>query len=85
MGPGNQPPLWGGLDAVRVPTLAVAGELDEKYVRILRRMSSLNPRIRTAVVPGAGHNVRLESPSAYLELLQTLLAASQEDLTSRAG
>ena len=36
-------------------------------------MTTLNPRLRTVVVPGAGHNVRLEAPEAYLALLQDLL------------
>jgi 2-succinyl-6-hydroxy-2,4-cyclohexadiene-1-carboxylate synthase len=73
LGAGSQPSLWDELAGLQVPTLAVAGELDEKYVGIASRMTTLNPRLRTVVVPGAGHNVRLEAPEAYLALLQDLL------------
>ena len=73
MGTGNQPSLWEELSALRVPTLVVAGELDEKYVGVSARMASLNPRIRSAIVPGAGHNVRLEKPEEYLGLLEGFL------------
>jgi len=73
MGTGNQPSLWEDLVGLRVPALAVAGELDEKYVGIARRMAARNRRLRTAFVPGAGHNVRLEAPEAYLALLQDFL------------
>ena len=73
MGAGSQPSLWGELAWLRVPTLAVTGELDERYARISRRMAHLNFGVRTAVVPGAGHNVRLEAPRAYLALLQDFL------------
>jgi 2-succinyl-6-hydroxy-2,4-cyclohexadiene-1-carboxylate synthase len=75
MGTGSQPPLWGELPRLRVPALAVAGDLDKKFVGISRRMASLNPSIRAAVVPGAGHNVHAESPPAYLSALQGFLSA----------
>ena len=73
MGAGSQPSLWGELAALQVPALAVAGELDEKFVGISVRMASLGPRIRAAAVPGAGHNVRLESPEEYLATLESFL------------
>ena len=73
MGAGSQPSLWGELAALQVPTLAVAGEFDEKFVGISVCMASLSPRIRAAVVPGAGHNVRLESPQEYLGALESFL------------
>lgn len=73
MGTGSQPSLWGELAALQVPALALAGELDEKFVGISVRMASLSPRIRAAVVPGAGHNVRLESPKEYLAALESFL------------
>ena len=74
IGTGSQPSLWGELGALQAPALTVAGALDEKYVGIASRMANLNPLMRTAVVPGAGHNVRLEAPKTYLALLQNLLA-----------
>jgi 2-succinyl-6-hydroxy-2,4-cyclohexadiene-1-carboxylate synthase len=73
MGTGQQPSLWSELGALRVPALAVAGELDEKYVAVARRMGSINPLVRAAVVTGAGHSVRLEAPEAYLALLERFL------------
>ena len=73
IGAGKQPSLWGDLGKLKASAIAVAGALDEKYVRIARRMATLNPRLRTALVPGAGHNVRIEKPEAYLALLQKSL------------
>jgi 2-succinyl-6-hydroxy-2,4-cyclohexadiene-1-carboxylate synthase len=73
MGTGSQPSLWGELADLRAPALAVAGELDERYVDVSRRMASLCPRMRYAVVPEAGHNVRLEAPGEYVALLRSFL------------
>jgi pimeloyl-ACP methyl ester carboxylesterase len=73
MGTGHQPSLWDDLDALQVPVVAVAGELDEKYARISRRITGSSPNARAVVVPGAGHNTRLEAPEAYLALLKRSL------------
>jgi pimeloyl-ACP methyl ester carboxylesterase len=73
MGTGSQPSLWGELAGLRIPTLAVSGGMDERYAGIASRMANSSPRVRAAVVPGAGHNVRLEAPEAYLALLQRFL------------
>ena len=73
MGTGNGPSLWGELAGLRVPALAVAGELDEKYVGTAHRMVDSSPQVRAAVIPGAGHNVRVEAPGAYIRLLKEFL------------
>ncbi len=70
------PSLWGELAALRLPTLAVAGELDAGYVEISARMAALGPRVRAAVVPETGHNVRLENPEAYLASLKRFLGTA---------
>jgi 2-succinyl-6-hydroxy-2,4-cyclohexadiene-1-carboxylate synthase len=69
MGTGSQPSMWGELEHLSVPTLAVAGGLDEKYAGISSRMASMNPRIESAVVPGAGHTVHAETPAEFISLL----------------
>jgi 2-succinyl-6-hydroxy-2,4-cyclohexadiene-1-carboxylate synthase len=75
MGTGSQPSLWGELAELEGSALAVAGELDEKFVGISRRMAGFSPNARAVVVPGAGHNVRLEVPEAYLALLKRTLTS----------
>lgn len=83
MGTGDQPSLWSGLPGLRVPALAVAGGLDEKFVGISRRMASLAPGMRPAVVPGAGHNVHAEAPAAYLSLLRESLSGASRTAPGR--
>ena len=74
MGTGIQPSLWEELAGISVPTIAVAGQLDEKFVEITHRMAALNPRIDTAIVPGAGHSVHAEAPEGYVASLKDFLA-----------
>jgi 2-succinyl-6-hydroxy-2,4-cyclohexadiene-1-carboxylate synthase len=69
MGTGSQPSLWGELEGLAIPALAVAGGLDEKYARISSRMASINPSIESAVVPVAGHTVHAETPAEFTSLL----------------
>jgi 2-succinyl-6-hydroxy-2,4-cyclohexadiene-1-carboxylate synthase len=77
MGTGSQPSLWNELPDLTVPALAVAGELDDKFVGISRRMAALSPGMRPAMVPGAGHNVHAETIGLYLSLLRPFLSAVQ--------
>ena len=70
IGTGSQTSLWGELPRLRVPALAVAGELDEKFADIARQMAELSPKIRVELMPGAGHNVHLESTYVYTQLLR---------------
>jgi 2-succinyl-6-hydroxy-2,4-cyclohexadiene-1-carboxylate synthase len=69
MGTGSQPSLWEEIEGLSVPTLAVAGELDEKFSEVAREMEERSPRVRVEVVPGAGHNARIEAPEEYSLLL----------------
>jgi 2-succinyl-6-hydroxy-2,4-cyclohexadiene-1-carboxylate synthase len=69
MGTGSQPSMWGELEGLAVPALAIAGELDEMYAGISSRMAIINPRLKSAVVPAAGHTVHAETPAAYSSLL----------------
>ena len=73
MGTGRQPSLWGELPGLQVPTLAVAGEHDEKFVGINRCMEAESPMIRFNSVSGVGHKVRAEASGAYIGLLQDFL------------
>jgi 2-succinyl-6-hydroxy-2,4-cyclohexadiene-1-carboxylate synthase len=69
MGVGNQPSLWRELEGLRVPVLAVAGGLDEKYARASSRMAGISPRIQSELVRGVGHNVHDEALAEYVTLL----------------
>ena len=73
IGAGSQPSLWGELEGLAVPALALAGGLDEKYAAISSRMASISPRIEPVVIPGVGHNVRTEATVAYAALLRRFL------------
>ncbi|PLS86480.1 MAG: 2-succinyl-6-hydroxy-2,4-cyclohexadiene-1-carboxylate synthase [Actinobacteria bacterium] len=74
MGTGAQPSLWEELAGLRVSALAVAGELDEKFVGISRRMAESAPLVRTAIIPGTGHSVHAEAPERYVRLLREFLS-----------
>lgn len=55
-----------------VPVLYLAGACDGKYAALARRVSDAG--LTTAIAEGAGHNVHLEQPAAYLEALASVLA-----------
>lgn len=73
MGTGSQPSLWGELPRLRVPTLAVVGEGDAKFVALAREMERASVNVRAVVVPGAGHSVHAESPERYAETTRSFI------------
>jgi 2-succinyl-6-hydroxy-2,4-cyclohexadiene-1-carboxylate synthase len=72
-GQGAMDPIWKRLPELRIPVLAVAGELDERYVADARRIARVVPRGESRVVPAAGHAAHLEQPDAFSELLLDFL------------
>ena len=73
-GTGTQEPLWDRLRDLGVPTLVVAGALDDKFVTLGRRLADTIPDAELAIVDGAGHAVHLEQPIAFLAILRSWLA-----------
>jgi pimeloyl-ACP methyl ester carboxylesterase len=71
LGIGAQPPFWDRLGEIRVPTLLLAGEEDNKFCEIARRMESGIPSATRTVIPMAGHTIHLENPFAWLAAVRT--------------
>ena len=76
MGTGAQPSLWAEWAANTIPALLVTGEDDSKFVALGREMEQGCAASRLAVVPGAGHCVHYENPSAYTTLVKAFLEGS---------
>ena len=66
---GRMPSYASRLGELHVPVTLVAGELDLKFVEEARAMATRIRNAKVVVVPGAGHDVVLEEPSALLGLL----------------
>ncbi len=66
---GRQRSLWPELTGLKIPVLAVAGELDTKYAGLARQTADLCPQGKLCIISHAGHAVHLERP---LELVQAL-------------
>ncbi|MBT3337188.1 MAG: 2-succinyl-6-hydroxy-2,4-cyclohexadiene-1-carboxylate synthase [Anaerolineae bacterium] len=69
LSPGRQLELWSRLDEINVPTLLVAGELDEKYSGITHKMEGLISKNKRMILPACGHNTHLEEPVKFLTVL----------------
>ena len=69
MGQGTQQPLWARLTELHMPVMIVAGETDRKYTTIARSMHTLVPHASVNIIPGAGHDVPGDAPSALADAL----------------
>ncbi len=73
MGAGAQPSLWSRLPTLTIPTLLLAGELDDKFRRVNEAMAEKIPGAKLAILPAAGHNSHLENPAAFTQALRSFL------------
>lgn len=71
LGLGAMPPQRATLAACDLPLRFVAGERDEKFRRLAVELAALAPIARATIVRGAGHNVVLEQPERFADLLFT--------------
>ena len=67
----RQPNYWPRLSELSMPTLAIAGEQDEKYRKIALRIESHSEsqsigNVKTQVIPNCGHIVHREQPAALV-------------------
>ena len=58
---------------MRMPSLSVAGALDEKYVHSAGRMVETMPAAKGAIISGAGHAVLLEQPAETAAVVNAFL------------
>ncbi|MDX6719521.1 MAG: 2-succinyl-6-hydroxy-2,4-cyclohexadiene-carboxylate synthase [Solirubrobacteraceae bacterium] len=70
IGTGAMAPLWERLGELEMPVAVLAGERDEKFVALGRRLADALPRATLTVVPGAGHALTLEAPAAVAAAIE---------------
>ena len=74
-GAGVAEPVLNRLGEIRIPTLLIAGALDQKYVALAHKMDEALPCARLHIVPEAGHTTHLEQPDAFDSVVREFLRA----------
>jgi 2-succinyl-6-hydroxy-2,4-cyclohexadiene-1-carboxylate synthase len=73
MGTGRMLSLWSELKEIKTPLLLIAGEKDHKFRKIAAEIVAECPAAEVAVIADAGHNVHLEQPVRFANLLEKFL------------
>jgi 2-succinyl-6-hydroxy-2,4-cyclohexadiene-1-carboxylate synthase len=71
--PGIMPPLFNSLKNITAKTLLISGELDSKYTSINKQLVTVFPNAVHIYVENAGHNVHLEQPLSYIDVINDFL------------
>jgi len=71
LGAGEMEPLWEPLAGLALPLTFVAGERDEKYIALGRRLAGSLAGARLVILPG-GHGLVLEEPAGLARVLEGL-------------
>ena len=72
-GQGVLDPVWDELHSFELPLLAIAGARDDGYSAAAKRIGSLAPNARAAIVAEAGHAPQLQQPDEVARLITEFL------------
>jgi len=72
-GQGVLDPVWDELHSFDLPLLAIAGARDDGYSAAAKRIASVAPNARAAIVAGAGHAPQLQQPDEVARLITEFL------------
>jgi 2-succinyl-6-hydroxy-2,4-cyclohexadiene-1-carboxylate synthase len=72
-GQGVLEPVWHELRTLELPLLAIAGARDDGYTAAAKRIASIAPNARAAVVENAGHAPQLQQPGVVADLIAGFL------------
>ena len=72
-GQGVLEPVWHELRTLDLPLLAIAGARDDGYSSAAKRIASIAPKARAAIVEEAGHAPQLQQPRAVADLIVEFL------------
>ena len=78
-GTGQMPKLWPGLKEIKVPTLILAGEYDEKFVQIAKKMANLIPNSKCKLISATGHTIHVEDSDEFDTMILGFLKEEQND------
>ncbi|NEU76274.1 2-succinyl-6-hydroxy-2,4-cyclohexadiene-1-carboxylate synthase [Hassallia byssoidea VB512170] len=73
MGTGCQPCLWEKLEENTNPLLLLAGEYDEKFIVINKKIAEVCKFAALRVISNSGHNIHFESTLAFVEDIRNFL------------
>jgi 2-succinyl-6-hydroxy-2,4-cyclohexadiene-1-carboxylate synthase len=72
-GIGEMPPLFDDLKNIKINSLLITGELDEKFCKVNSSMSLAIPNVKHHIIKNAGHNVHLEYPGEFVNVINYFL------------
>jgi len=73
-GAGQMQPVWEHLPNLSIPVLLITGSIDEKFTDINKRMAGIIPDCKHFIIDDAGHNVHLEKPKQYCQVVKEFIA-----------
>jgi len=72
-GQGSVENVWQKLPKITLPVLLLSGSLDSKYSSLQNEMAELLPNSTHKIIDDAGHNLHLEKPTDFVNLIRDFL------------
>ncbi len=72
-GTGSMPCLLDNLKDIKIPTLLITGEFDQKFSEINKEMAKELPDSKHSIINNAGHNTHIENPKEFINAVNEFL------------
>jgi 2-succinyl-6-hydroxy-2,4-cyclohexadiene-1-carboxylate synthase len=79
MGTGIQPSLWDQLNMLKISTLLICGEYDEKFCLIMGKMNGKLEKSEIIKIPRTGHAIHVEQLEIFATIVSEFLKREMEE------
>ena len=79
IGTGKMPSVWSQLKNLDMPVYLMAGEKDEKFIQLNRKMQTIIANAVFLVIPCVGHTIHVENPSYFVKIVKDKILILEEE------
>lgn len=77
-GTGSMPCVKNKLERLNIPVLLMAGQQDQKFVRIANQMKKLISSAHLTIINQAGHRTHIEAPEGFTEAAENFITKQEK-------
>jgi len=71
--PGANPDHWDLIHSISIPTLALVGQNDEKYLKQWGKLIDKHPTLAIEIIRNSGHVIHLENPHGAINAFKKFM------------
>lgn len=79
IGTGKMPAVWHLLSSLQMPVHLLAGEQDEKFIHLNKKMAEHIQNVYFSTISDAGHTIHVENPAQFVKIVKEFIFKFEEE------